>query len=143
MEMLSASLEGSELFVQQNEHLRARMSNEVLWGAAAAELEREYLAQRGNGGGEGGGGEGAVQYLYGVTELSIDLDIYTLPFTLLPESTVEVPGNALVSALIARMLPAFLSNVVRDWEVFAGRRRPEDASSQGADVADTWEENFE
>ena len=140
VEMLSAQLEGSGVIEKQNEHLKARMANEVLWGEGARGLQAEFEAQHESG--TEGDEEAGTVYMYGVTDLAIDLDIYTLPFTLLPAKTVESPGNALVRALIGRMLPAFLNNVVRDWEEWAGLRADDGANGAEPRAGDWDDESW-
>ncbi|CAI7757423.1 unnamed protein product, partial [Closterium sp. NIES-54] len=48
------------------------------------------------------------------SEIRVSLEVYTLPFTLLPLSAVEKPGNKMLSALLSQLCPAFLNDVAAD-----------------------------
>jgi len=45
----------------------------------------------------------------------MNLQIYTFPFTRLPLSAVEAPGNKLMQALLRYLLPAFLDSLIADF----------------------------
>ncbi|TYG86568.1 hypothetical protein ES288_A13G143600v1 [Gossypium darwinii] len=47
-------------------------------------------------------------------KLNLRLEIYTRPFILLPTSAVEGPGNIIIQALLDRLIPLLLQQVVQD-----------------------------
>ncbi|XP_043810210.1 uncharacterized protein LOC110608464 isoform X2 [Manihot esculenta] len=70
VEMLSCKFEGSELMERQNDHFSAFMVNRVTWNTTDSE-----------------------PFLEADMKLNVILEIFTAPFTLLPTSAVEGPGN--------------------------------------------------
>ncbi|RVX17333.1 hypothetical protein CK203_003801 [Vitis vinifera] len=70
VEMLSCTFEGSEIMERQNKHFSASMRNQITWDTNNSE-----------------------PFLDIDVELNLALEIYTKPFTLLPISAVEGPGN--------------------------------------------------
>ncbi|CAI9106137.1 OLC1v1005218C9 [Oldenlandia corymbosa var. corymbosa] len=70
VEMLSCKFEGSELMENQNDRFAASMRNHITWATIDSE-----------------------SFLDVDVKLNITLEIYTYPFTFLPESAVEGPGN--------------------------------------------------
>ncbi|XP_073302696.1 uncharacterized protein [Primulina huaijiensis] len=70
VEMLSCKFEGSDVMERQNEHFSAFMRNHIKWETVDA---RPYLAFD--------------------VKLNLALEICTQPFTMLPVSAVESPGN--------------------------------------------------
>ncbi|KAJ7539381.1 hypothetical protein O6H91_11G090100 [Diphasiastrum complanatum] len=48
--------------------------------------------------------------------LEVSIRIYTLPFTLLPISAVEAPGNVIMQALLDRLVPLFLDQLFDDYK---------------------------
>ncbi|KAK4728041.1 hypothetical protein R3W88_021029 [Solanum pinnatisectum] len=49
-------------------------------------------------------------------KLNISLEIYTLPFTMLPTSAVESPGNIMMQALVDRLVPLLLQQLLQDYD---------------------------
>ncbi|KAJ4963333.1 hypothetical protein NE237_023272 [Protea cynaroides] len=76
VEMLSCKFQGSEAVERQNDHFSASMINHIKWDAIGSEPSLDVDV-----------------------ELNITLEIYTRPFTLLPISAVENPGNLIMQAL--------------------------------------------
>jgi hypothetical protein len=44
------------------------------------------------------------------------LQVYTLPFSLLPSSVVERPGNIIMQTLLDRLVPVFLEQLLEDYK---------------------------
>ncbi|KAI7739064.1 hypothetical protein M8C21_005223 [Ambrosia artemisiifolia] len=93
VEMLSCKFEGSEIMQRQNQHFSAEMSNYITWCTTTSE-----------------------PYLDVDVNLDITLEIYTRPFSLLPTSTVEAPGNLMMQALVDRLVPLLLQQLIKDYE---------------------------
>ncbi|KAK9076132.1 hypothetical protein SSX86_004465 [Deinandra increscens subsp. villosa] len=93
VEMLSCKFEGSEIMKRQNKHFSAEMSNYITW---CTEISEPYLDVDVN--------------------LDLTLEIYTQPFSLLPTSAVEVPGNIMMQALVDRLVPLLLQQLIQDYE---------------------------
>ncbi|KAJ1379099.1 hypothetical protein SESBI_47200 [Sesbania bispinosa] len=70
VEMISCKFEGSEVVEEQNNHFSAFMINHMTWGDSDAE-----------------------SFLEVDVKLNLTLEIYTRPFTMMPISAVERPGN--------------------------------------------------
>ncbi|XP_024316665.1 uncharacterized protein LOC100842768 isoform X2 [Brachypodium distachyon] len=73
VEMLSCKFEGSDSIEQQNELFSAFMRNHITWGGNGDDEEEPCLDIDVN--------------------LEVTLEVYTKPFSLLPLSAVEKPGN--------------------------------------------------
>ncbi|KAI5078611.1 hypothetical protein GOP47_0006282 [Adiantum capillus-veneris] len=93
VEMLSCKFQGSEVVESQNERFSASMRNQLTWDS-----------KNGNG-----------QVLEVNVELNVALEVYTLPFTLLPISAVETPGNVILQAMVDRMVPLFIEHLLDDY----------------------------
>ncbi|MCO5568550.1 hypothetical protein L7F22_022249 [Adiantum nelumboides] len=93
VEMLSCKFQGSEVVESQNERFSASMRNQLTWDSK----------------------NGRGPLLEVNMELNVSLEVYTLPFTLLPISTVETPGNAILQAMVDRMVPLFLEHLLNDY----------------------------
>ncbi|EXB60446.1 hypothetical protein L484_014899 [Morus notabilis] len=70
VEMLSCKFEGSEIMERQNSHFSAFMRNHMTWDTNDSE-----------------------SFLEVDVTLNLTLEIYTRPFTMMPVSAVERPGN--------------------------------------------------
>ncbi|KAF3783422.1 hypothetical protein EJ110_NYTH27678 [Nymphaea thermarum] len=70
VEMLSCKFEGSEILEEQNKHFSAFMRNHIRWNENCPE-----------------------PFLDVDVEVTILLEVYTMPFVMLPISAVETPGN--------------------------------------------------
>ncbi|XP_074344869.1 uncharacterized protein LOC141683952 isoform X2 [Apium graveolens] len=46
----------------------------------------------------------------------LNVDIYTKPFSLLPVSAVETPGNLMMQALVDRLVPLLLQQLLQDYD---------------------------
>lgn len=92
VEMLSCKFQGSEAVEGQNEHFSATMRNLLTWDSSSLEVN---------------------------VELNVSLEVYTLPFKLLPLSAVETPGNAILQAMVDRMVPLFIDHLLDDYSSWA------------------------
>ncbi|OIT32920.1 PREDICTED: uncharacterized protein LOC109206678 [Nicotiana attenuata] len=93
VEMLSCKFEGSDLVEQQNDHFSASMVNRITWETV-----------------------GSQPFLNIDVKLNISLEIYTMPFTMLPTSAVESPGNLMMQALVDRLVPLLLQQLLQDYD---------------------------
>ncbi|XP_057718872.1 uncharacterized protein LOC130933309 isoform X1 [Arachis stenosperma] len=98
VEMLSCKFEGSEVVEEQNNHFSALMVNHMTWGGADAE-----------------------SFLEVDVKLNLTLEIYTKPFTMMPVSAVERPGNFVVEcrmmqALVDKLVPLLLQQMLQDYD---------------------------
>lgn len=93
VEMLSCKFQGSEIVESQNERFSASMRNQLTW--------------------DSNGSDGQVLQVN--VQLYVSLEVYTLPFTLLPISAVETPGNAILQAMVDRMVPLFVEHLLDDY----------------------------
>lgn len=91
VELLSCKFEGSNVAERQNDHFSASMTNHITW----------------NGDSE--------PYLNVDVKLNLALEIYTQPFTMLPVSAVERPGNLIMQALLDRLVPLLLQQLLHDY----------------------------
>ncbi|KAF7044737.1 hypothetical protein CFC21_053927 [Triticum aestivum] len=93
VEMLSCRFEGSDSIEQQNELFSAVMTNRITWG-------------------DNGDQEPCLDIdVY----LEVTLEVYTKPFSLLPLSAVEKPGNLLMQGLLDRLVPMLGEQLLRDY----------------------------
>lgn len=92
VEMLSCKFQGSEAVESQNERFSASMRNQLTWDTS---FESDTLEVN--------------------VELNVSLEVYTLPFTLLPLSAVETPGNVILQAMVDRLVPLFLDHLLDDY----------------------------
>ncbi|KAH7573926.1 hypothetical protein ACOSP7_007867 [Xanthoceras sorbifolium] len=93
VELLSCKFEGSDIIERQNDHFSAFMSNHMTWNTIDSE-----------------------PFLDIDVKLNLSLEIYTRPFTLLPASAVEGPGNIMMQALVDRLVPLLLQNLLQDYD---------------------------
>ncbi|KAK7293570.1 hypothetical protein RJT34_16438 [Clitoria ternatea] len=93
VEMLSCKFEGSKVVEEQNTHFSAFMINHMRWGGAGAE-----------------------SFLEVDVKLNLTLEIYTRPFTMMPISTVEGPGNIMMQALVDKLVPLLLQQMLQDYD---------------------------
>ncbi|XP_051137352.1 uncharacterized protein LOC127255709 [Andrographis paniculata] len=93
VEMLSCKFEGSEVVEQQNKYFSAFMRNRIKWECTEAE-----------------------QFLDLDVKLNVVLEIYTMPFALLPVSAVEGPGNIVMQALLDQLVPLLVQQLLQDYE---------------------------
>ncbi|KAK9279426.1 hypothetical protein L1049_013105 [Liquidambar formosana] len=90
--MLSCKFEGSDVVERQNNYFSASMRNHITWDTNDAE-----------------------SYLDIDVTLDLTLEIYTRPFALLPASAVERPGNLMMQALVDRLVPLLLEQLLQDY----------------------------
>ncbi|XP_071693358.1 uncharacterized protein [Rutidosis leptorrhynchoides] len=93
VEMLSCKFEGSEVMKRQNKHFSAEMTNYITWCTNNSE-----------------------PYLDVDVKLNLTLEIYTRPFNMLPTSAVEAPGTLMMQALVDRLVPLLLQQLIQDYE---------------------------
>ncbi|KAM7490701.1 hypothetical protein LguiA_033622 [Lonicera macranthoides] len=93
VEMLSCKFEGSEVVEKQNEHFSASMTNHITWCTIDSE-----------------------SFLDVDVQLNLTLEVYTKPFSMLPISTVESPGNLMMQALVDRLVPLLLQQLLQDYD---------------------------
>ncbi|XP_028080343.1 uncharacterized protein LOC114281958 isoform X1 [Camellia sinensis] len=92
VEMLSCKFVGSEVLERQNEHFSASMRNRITWDPNDTE-----------------------PFLDVDVKLNLTLEIYTQPFTMLPISAVEGPGNLMMQTLLDRLVPLLVQQLLQDY----------------------------
>eukprot|EP00257_Ricinus_communis_P017053 XP_015575395.1 uncharacterized protein LOC8277769 isoform X2 [Ricinus communis] len=92
VEMLSCKFQGSEIMERQNEYFSAFMMNRLTWSTNESK-----------------------PFLEADMKLNVTLEIYTAPFTLLPASAVEGPGNLMMQALVDRLIKLLLKQLMQDY----------------------------
>ncbi|CAM6090099.1 unnamed protein product [Calypogeia fissa] len=102
VDLLSCKFEGSDLIRSQNEHFSASMKNHLTWSSSSTSEEEEN-----------------EDFLHVQVELDVALEVYTLPFTVLPISTVESPGRLVLQALVDRLIPVFVDQLFIDYQTWA------------------------
>ncbi|CAO2173388.1 unnamed protein product [Urochloa humidicola] len=104
IEMLSCRFEGSESIELQNELFTAFMSNRITWSD-----------------------DGEESYIDIDVNLEVTLEVYTKPFSMLPLSAVEKPGNLLMQGLLDRLVPMLGEQLLRDYYSWV-QQQPEASS---------------
>ncbi|CAD6264723.1 unnamed protein product [Miscanthus lutarioriparius] len=105
IEMLSCRFEGSEALEQQNEFFSAFMSNHITWSDDAEEPCLDIDVS-----------------------LEVTLEVYTKPFSMLPLSAVEKPGNLLMQGLLDRLVPMLGEQLLRDYHSWVQLQQQHEAS---------------
>lgn len=105
IEMLSCRFEGSEVLEQQNELFSAFMSNHITWSDDAEEPCLDIHVK-----------------------LEVTLEVYTKPFSMLPLSAVEKPGNLLMQGLLDRLVPVLGEQLLRDYHSWAQAQQQHESS---------------
>ncbi|KNA19780.1 hypothetical protein SOVF_058450 [Spinacia oleracea] len=95
VELLSCKFEGSEIVQNQNKYFSATMKNFISWDKT-----------------------GSGSFLDVDVKLNINLEIYNQPFTLLPVSAIESPGNVVLQALLDRFVPLLLQQLLQDYDAW-------------------------
>ncbi|XP_052164478.1 uncharacterized protein LOC127781551 [Oryza glaberrima] len=113
VEMLSCRFEGSGSVEQQNELFSAFMSNHITWKD-----------------------DGEEPCLDIDVNLEVTLEVYTKPFSMLPLSAVETPGNLLMQGLLDRLVPLLGEQLLRDYHswVQLQQQQPEISSLETAEI---------
>ncbi|CAF2132472.1 hypothetical protein HID58_013025 [Brassica napus] len=93
VELLSCKLEGSELLENQSEMFSAIMTNCMTWNM-----------------------EDPEPFLEVDVSLKVTLEISTRPFTMLPVSAVEAPGNLVMQTLVDTLVPLLLQQLLKDYD---------------------------
>jgi len=98
LETRSCEIQGrSEKVREQNSRFKANYRYRIDWG-------EDYSS-----------GKGSTPFIQTGGDLQMQLQIYTFPFTKLPLSAVQGPGNKLMQALLRYLLPAFLDSFLEDF----------------------------
>ncbi|KMT17611.1 hypothetical protein BVRB_2g035620 isoform B [Beta vulgaris subsp. vulgaris] len=92
--------EGSEIVESQNKYFSATMKNLITWDKTGSE-----------------------SFLDVDVKLNIALEIYNQPFKLLPVSTVEAPGNIVLQALLDRVVPLLLQQLLQDYDAWVTQQQ--------------------
>ncbi|KAJ4762910.1 hypothetical protein LUZ62_073285 [Rhynchospora pubera] len=92
VELLSCKFQGSEVVEKQNELFSACMRNYITW--------RE---------------DGGETFLDFDVNLELSLEVYTRPFSLLPLSAVEKPGNLVMQGVLDRLVPLLIQQLLQDY----------------------------
>ncbi|XP_039120217.1 uncharacterized protein LOC120256620 [Dioscorea cayenensis subsp. rotundata] len=95
VEMLSCKFEGSKAFEQQNQLFSAFMKNYMTWDENCPEPCLDVDVS-----------------------LNVALEVYTKPFSLLPISAVEKPGNLLMQGLLDRLTPLLAKQLLEDYHTW-------------------------
>ncbi|KAL6194160.1 hypothetical protein ACLB2K_035244 [Fragaria x ananassa] len=103
VEMLSCRFDGSEAVERQNSRFSALMTNHMSW-------ERDD----------------SESYLEVDVKLKLTLEIYTRPFTMMPVSAVERPGNLMMQALLDRLVPLLLQQLLQDYQKWVHKQLNDD-----------------
>lgn len=93
VELLSCKFEGSEAIQRQNKRFAATLQNRLLWTTQSSG-ERTLISR---------------------VRLDVSLEVFTLPFTVLPISAVEVPGSKILQAMLERLVPLFVDQLIEDY----------------------------
>lgn len=97
VELLSCKFEGSEAIQRQNKRFAATLQNRLLWTTRSTG-ERTLTSR---------------------VRLDVSLEVFTLPFTMLPISAVEVPGSKILQAMLERLVPLFIEQLTEDYRRWA------------------------
>ncbi|CAN1186912.1 hypothetical protein LINPERHAP2_LOCUS38406 [Linum perenne] len=98
--MLSCKLQGSEVIEDQNDRFSAFMVNRMTWDTDNLE-----------------------PFLEVDVKLNLTLEIYTQPFLLLPTSAVEGPGNLVMQALVDRLVPLLIEQLLLGYYDWAEKQK--------------------
>lgn len=99
LELLSCKFEGSEIIERQNNHFSASMSNHITWDTVDVD-----------------------PFLEVDVKINVILEIYTRPFTFLPVSAVEVPGNLMMQALLDRLVPLHVQQLMQNYNEWVNQQ---------------------
>nr|CCH47217.1 hypothetical protein [Lupinus angustifolius] len=129
VEMLSCKFEGSELVEEQNNHFSALINQRMVISSDTCLFFLEQDQSLSHAYGENphwetfmrnhmtwGGGDDAESFLEVDVKLNLTLEIYTRPFTMLPISAVERPGNLMMQALVDKLVPMLLQQMIQDYD---------------------------
>ncbi|CAN6880557.1 hypothetical protein Bca4012_080710 [Brassica carinata] len=100
VELLSCKLEGSELLENQSEMFSAFMTNCMTWNM-----------------------EDPEPFLEVDVSLKVTLEISTRPFTMLPVSAVEAPGNLVMQTLVDTLVPLLLQQLLKDYDEWVQKQQ--------------------
>ncbi|XP_006659603.1 uncharacterized protein LOC102719139 isoform X2 [Oryza brachyantha] len=114
VEMLSCRFEGSGSVEQQNELFSAFMSNHITWKD-----------------------DGEEPCLDIDVNLEVTLEVYTKPFTMLPLSAVEKPGNLLMQGLLDRLVPLLGVQLLRDYHSWVQLQQQQQQQQPGTSSSET------
>ncbi|RDX77693.1 hypothetical protein CR513_42140, partial [Mucuna pruriens] len=126
VEMLSCKFEGSEVVEEQNNHFSVVLRIVTVMfvnnfdGFAAFMINHMTW-----------GGAGAESFLEVDVKLNLTLEIYTRPFTMMPTSAVEGPGNIMMQALVDKLVPLLLQQMLQDYDQWVQKQSYSIKSSSG------------
>ncbi|XP_020527082.1 uncharacterized protein LOC18440816 isoform X1 [Amborella trichopoda] len=92
VELLSCKFEGSEAIERQSQRFSAFMRNHITWDTNCIEA-----------------------FLDMDVKLNITLEVFMAPFTRLPITAVETPGNLLMQALVDKLVPLLIQQLLQDY----------------------------
>ncbi|KAJ3697952.1 hypothetical protein LUZ61_001657 [Rhynchospora tenuis] len=92
VELLSCKFQGSEVVEKQNELFSACMRNYITWREDEGETFLDFDVN-----------------------LELSLEVYTRPFSLLPLSAVEKPGNLVMQGVLDRLVPLLIQQLLQDY----------------------------
>ncbi|XP_010278457.1 PREDICTED: uncharacterized protein LOC104612648 isoform X2 [Nelumbo nucifera] len=101
VEMLSCKFEGSEAMECQNDHFSASMVNHMKWDASTSEPSLDVDVKLSI----------TLEFCF-----VYHLQIYTRPFTLLPVSAVENPGNLIMQRLVDKLVSLLVERLLQDYD---------------------------
>ncbi|KAG0569926.1 hypothetical protein M758_6G121000 [Ceratodon purpureus] len=104
VEMIACKFEEPDASVDKVERFSANLKNHLQW---------KY-------------GEGGELLLCTNLNINVSIEVHTLPFTMLPLSAVETPGNAVLQAMVDRMVPAFMQRLLEDYYNWTVEENPQD-----------------
>lgn len=100
VELLSCKFEGSETLKEQNDRFSASMKNRITWEDYSAEPYMDFNV-----------------------DLNVSLEVYTKPFTLLPISAVETPGNLILQGLLDKLVPLHANQLLEDYGIWVEEKQ--------------------
>ncbi|KAJ0965542.1 hypothetical protein J5N97_026680 [Dioscorea zingiberensis] len=95
VELLSCKFEGSKALEQQNQLFSAVMKNYITWDENSSDPCLDVDVS-----------------------LKVTLEVYTKPFSLLPISAVEKPGNLIMQGLLDRLTPLLAEQLLNDYQAW-------------------------
>ncbi|KDP32843.1 hypothetical protein JCGZ_12135 [Jatropha curcas] len=100
VEMVSCKFQGSVLMESQNEHFSAFMTNRVTWNTT----------------------DSSEPFVEADVNIDFTVELYSAPFTYLPISAVEGPGNLMMQALVDRLVNLLLQQIMQDYDKWANEQ---------------------
>ncbi|XP_056697448.1 uncharacterized protein [Spinacia oleracea] len=107
VELLSCKFEGSEIVQNQNKYFSGWLEHKS--SCRTKSTMKNFISWDKTGSGS---------FLDVDVKLNINLEIYNQPFTLLPVSAIESPGNVVLQALLDRFVPLLLQQLLQDYDAW-------------------------